>query len=156
MRGIFIYLFLKSLTSEIDLYITLYTEQKSKHNRGNYSSMGKGCSPRPMKLIFLFDKDVFFPSTVEHWKYTGKFSLWVNLFIGVYVQRFASFLSKQLSSQYVVPIFPMWLKHLCNSDLSGRVWSWLPSHIVKSKLDQIISCLSNTFESKLLYKPLSK
>lgn len=60
MRGIFIYLFLKSLTSEIDLYITLYTEQKSKHNRGNYSSMEKGCSPIPTKLIILFDKDVFF------------------------------------------------------------------------------------------------
>lgn len=28
MRWVFIYLFLKSLTSEIDLYTILYTEQK--------------------------------------------------------------------------------------------------------------------------------
>lgn len=44
MRGIFIYLFLKSFTRESDLYIILYTEQKSEYNKENYSSIGNGCS----------------------------------------------------------------------------------------------------------------
>lgn len=53
MRGIFMYLFLKSLTSEIDLYIILYTEQKSEHNRENYSSTGNGCSTQTNEANFL-------------------------------------------------------------------------------------------------------
>lgn len=53
MRGIFMYLFLKSLTSEIDLYIILYTEQKSEHNRENYSSVGNGCSTQTNEINFF-------------------------------------------------------------------------------------------------------
>lgn len=83
--------------------------------------------PRPIKVIFfLSDKDSF-PSTVKHREYTGKCSFQVNLFTDVYVQRFTTCSSKQLSSQHFVLIFPMWLKHhLHNSDLRTRVWSWLP------------------------------
>lgn len=60
MRGIFMYLFLKSLISEIDLYIILYTEQKSEHNRENYSSTGNGCSTQTNEANFFNLIKIFF------------------------------------------------------------------------------------------------
>lgn len=66
MRGIFIYLFRKSLTRESDLYIILYTEQKSEYNRENYSSVGNGCSTQTTETIFFYlIKIFFFPKKSE-------------------------------------------------------------------------------------------
>lgn len=61
IRGIFMYLFLKSLTGKIDLYIILYTEQKSEHSRENYSSIVNGCSNQTNEFIF-------FLSSVHMWR----------------------------------------------------------------------------------------
>lgn len=123
MRGIFIYLFLKSLARESDLYIILYTEQKSEYNRENYGSVGNGCSTQTTETIFFYLIKIFFSKK----KWSTESTLRNILFESTSSLRFATCLSKQLSSQYFVLIFPTWLKHhLCNSDLRSRIWSWFP------------------------------
>lgn len=148
MRGIFIYLFRKSLTRESDLYIILYTEQKSEYNRENYGSVGNGCSTQTTETIFFYlIKIFFFPKKSEalkvHWE--------------------IFFLSQPLHWD-LLPVYQnSWVPNILSSsfphgwNIISAILIWEAGydpgslgHVVKSKLNLIITCLSSLLVLNLM------
>lgn len=152
MRWIFIYLFLKSLTSEFDLYIILYTEQKSEHNRENYSSIGNGWSTQTNETNFFNLIKTFFSKYCEalkvHWE---MFSLSQPLHWCICAEICYLFIKNSWVPNISSSSFS------CDWNIIFAILIWeaeygpgYTGHIVKSKLDLIITCLYNSLESNLL------